>query len=70
MTNARTDKVMGKYFFLQSQSDDDSGNDSDTSDNPGKRKRFDEDAIEKRIVKRKWEEQRYSLCGLMQWFIV
>ena len=46
-------------FFLFLQSDDDSGNDSDSSERSGKRKRFDDEAIERRREKRLWEEQRY-----------
>ena len=55
------------------QSDDDSGNESDSSERSGKRKRFDDEAIERRREKRLWEEQRclinyllrlYALCWL------
>ena len=48
------------YLFLYLQSDDDSGNDSDSSERSGKRKRFDDDAIERRRNRRVWEENRYS----------
>ena len=41
--------------------DDDSGNDSDASDQAGKRRRFDEDALEKRRDKRLWTENRNKI---------
>ena len=44
------------YIILQSD-DEDSGNDSDVTDG-GKRKRFDEETLERRMEKRKWEENR------------
>ncbi|KAK3576694.1 hypothetical protein CHS0354_024303 [Potamilus streckersoni] len=40
------------------QSEDESGNDSDSSDRSVKRKRFDDEAIEKRRERRLWEENR------------
>ena len=43
------------------QSEDDSGNDSDSSERSGKRKRFDDEAIEKRREKRLWDENRFVL---------
>ncbi|VDI05941.1 cell division control protein 45, partial [Mytilus galloprovincialis] len=43
-------------LFRDDDSDDDSGNDSDTSERSGKRKRFDDEAIEKRRDKRIWDE--------------
>jgi len=43
---------------------EDSGNDSDTSESSRKRKRFDDAAIERRMERRKWEENRCDMCLL------
>ena len=51
--------MKGSLFLLQSE--DDSGNDSDSSERSGKRKRFDDEAIEKRREKRLWDENRFVL---------
>ncbi|XP_063448909.1 cell division control protein 45 homolog [Mytilus trossulus] len=48
-------------LFRDDDSDDDSGNDSDTSERSGKRKRFDDEAIEKRRDKRIWDENRQKI---------
>jgi len=45
-------------FMFQSE---DSGNDSDTSESLRKRKRFDDAAIERRMERRKWEENRCDM---------
>ena len=50
-----------KQFSCSQSDDDDSGNESEDPDNPGKRRKFDEATIERRIEKRKWTERRYTL---------
>ncbi|ESO91700.1 hypothetical protein LOTGIDRAFT_206668 [Lottia gigantea] len=53
-----TDVPEYDVVFRDDESDDDSGNDSDTSERSGKRRRFDDEAIEKRREKRLWVENR------------
>ncbi|KAH3883747.1 hypothetical protein DPMN_007714 [Dreissena polymorpha] len=48
-------------FRDDDDSENDSGNDSDTSESTKKRKRFDDAAIERRIERRKWEENRVKV---------
>lgn len=47
--------------FISSLQSDDSGNDSDSSESSQKRKRYDDATIERRIERRKWEENRFVL---------
>ncbi|XP_074641987.1 cell division control protein 45 homolog [Tubulanus polymorphus] len=47
--------------FRDESDDDDSGNESEGSEASGKKRRFDEDAIEKRRAKRLWEENREKI---------
>lgn len=48
-------------LFISSLQSDDSGNDSDSSESSQKRKRYDDATIERRIERRKWEENRFIL---------
>ncbi|KAK6183991.1 hypothetical protein SNE40_006545 [Patella caerulea] len=53
-----TDVPEYDIVFRDEDSDDDSGNESDTSERSGKRRRFDDEALERRREKRLWLENR------------
>ncbi|XP_064612801.1 cell division control protein 45 homolog [Liolophura sinensis] len=56
-----TDVPEYEEVFCDEESEDDSGNESDSSDRLGKKQRFDDEAIERRRKKRQWEENKNKI---------